>query len=188
MAVLDSKPKSCWRRSSQTTGSPAAVTTTVYADNIHCDSCAAHAREVLSALPYVLDIENSVVDRKVTVSHGAQLSTQQIVSALKHAAFEVSKVIPSDYNVDNGDDGQSSWVAESTTETAFTPTSTTALMIPHIDYCGACQVERNEKQRTSKTPTLRFSESSDLEAQRDADLARGRDLSSDNGISSDSDQ
>ncbi|KAM5443864.1 hypothetical protein MferCBS31731_001110 [Microsporum ferrugineum] len=63
--------------------------TTLLVNNIHCSSCVAYAKEVLHVLPHIKDIEISILAHEVTVHHGSETTTSDLVKALSDAAFEV---------------------------------------------------------------------------------------------------
>ncbi|KAK2831026.1 hypothetical protein FQN49_007075 [Arthroderma sp. PD_2] len=63
--------------------------TTLLVNNIHCASCVTYAKEVLHVLPHIKDVEISILAHEVTVHHGSETTTSDLVKALADAAFEV---------------------------------------------------------------------------------------------------
>ncbi|EFE44293.1 hypothetical protein TRV_00909 [Trichophyton verrucosum HKI 0517] len=63
--------------------------TTLLVNNIHCASCVAYAKEVLHGLPDIKTVEITILAHEVTVLHGSETNTSDLVKALSDAAFEV---------------------------------------------------------------------------------------------------
>ncbi|EZF34790.1 hypothetical protein H109_00686 [Trichophyton interdigitale MR816] len=63
--------------------------TTLLVNNIHCASCVAYAKEVLHGLPDIKAVEITILAHEVTVLHGSETTTSDLVKVLSDAAFEV---------------------------------------------------------------------------------------------------
>lgn len=135
---------------------PRGLTTTLLVNNIHCASCVAHAQEVLSFLPEILDIDISVVAHAVRVQHGSQTSTTDLVKALVDAAFEVFHASTSnEFGVQINDMDLSwspgspkigpslRWSSSSVVSLVEKPKSQKQL---HLENCQACREEEKAKK------------------------------------------
>ncbi|KAJ5692845.1 hypothetical protein N7462_002268 [Penicillium macrosclerotiorum] len=123
--------------------------------NVHCSSCVAYVKEVLSEIPTVTDIDVSILTHEVRVSHGITAQPADLATALIHAAFEVHHVTTCD---DRGtvvaDLDTTSWnhrgsVIFSTPRTSYSSISSnlkerlhTSREKRHIANCDACKKEQ----------------------------------------------
>lgn len=65
-------------------------TTTVVAPEIVCGGCASSIKKALGNVAGVSDVDVDVAGKKVTVSHGAAVSRDQIVAALDNAGYSAA--------------------------------------------------------------------------------------------------
>lgn len=65
-------------------------TTTVTAPEIVCGGCAGSIKKALGNVPGVSEVEVDVATKKVTVSHGENVSRANIVEALDRAGYSAA--------------------------------------------------------------------------------------------------
>ncbi|KZZ93960.1 copper-sulfate regulated protein 1 [Ascosphaera apis ARSEF 7405] len=133
------------------------ITTTVFVDNIHCNSCVAQVNSVLSPLVDIVSVDVSEADRKISVIHRKALSSAEIIQTLKGAGFQVRSSNSVEMRAENHqNDDQSSDHTIDRKERSLSPSSSVSTLnsepdfSAHINYCAVCQAEHNEKGGLSK--------------------------------------
>lgn len=133
-----------------------ALLTVLLATNIHCASCVALVKEILTFYRSITSVEVSVLQQEVRVRHGPELSASDLASTLIDAAFEVQIATTQDEST-----GQILESIETSSWVTSPPVVRPPLLSPsahtrstrerrlyesqrrkHIDNCQACQTER----------------------------------------------
>ncbi|KAF3001414.1 hypothetical protein E8E13_007417 [Curvularia kusanoi] len=132
------------------------VTTTCFIVNLHCPSCIEAIRDCLSALqPAPEDVNVSIVAHSVIIRHDAFLRTEDIISALDLAGFEIHSVFQdneaiyestSASDLENNtrawstrlDNAVSRWTMSPQLEDAENTRKKTA----HLEQCEQCKMEQ----------------------------------------------
>ncbi|KAI5283892.1 hypothetical protein KEM54_001758, partial [Ascosphaera aggregata] len=136
------------------------IVTTILADNVHCDTCAAHVNAILSSFSDIISVEVSVSEGKIVVNHANPSSVPEILSALKRAEFKIldsiSFVVDATEN-NQTEDCRSSLPTDIINEKFSSSSSPSPILslqpgdIQHVSYCAVCQAELNEKSSWSKS-------------------------------------
>ncbi|KZF19715.1 heavy metal translocatin [Xylona heveae TC161] len=138
------------------------LTSTILVNNIHCASCVAYVREVLSVHQgEIRNVDANVLSHEVRVEHGPKLSVSEICRSLSAAAFEVYSAWTTNSSgvrvsqIDCGEDGDKDWVkhaAEYIPGSSFRKNSKARSSRhgsaskdhqnwQHVQNCSACQAE-----------------------------------------------
>ncbi|KMU82745.1 hypothetical protein CIHG_00527 [Coccidioides immitis H538.4] len=148
------------------------LTTILLVNNIHCASCVTYAKEVVSHLPHIAQVDISILKHEVRISHSPKLLASELVDALTDAAFEVFHAttqnefgIPiNDIDIDTSSWNTGSWLRPSSRLSVFTmDTRTRERNRRHIANCDACQREQEKyaipdkdtQQENTQTPKVR---------------------------------
>lgn len=70
-------------------GDGRSYTTVLLVNNIHCSSCVAYVKEVLSDVSSIENVDVSILTQEVRVRHGPTTGASELATVLIHAAFEV---------------------------------------------------------------------------------------------------
>lgn len=133
-----------------------ALLTVLLATNIHCASCVALVKEILTFYQSITSVDVSVLQQEVRVRHGPEISASDLARTLIDAAFEVQIASTQDEST-----GQILESIETSSWTTSPPVVRSPLLSPgthtraarerrlyesqrrkHIDNCQACQTER----------------------------------------------
>ena len=124
---------------------PGCLLSIFFTSNIHCASCVAYVREVLSEVPAVKDIEVSILTHEVRVRHGQTIAASELATKLIHAAFEVHHFTTYDSKrTIVADHDTTSWLARDPISFANSKSSTSTPppeRTLHIANCDACRKE-----------------------------------------------
>ncbi|EFW20667.1 heavy metal translocating P-type ATPase [Coccidioides posadasii str. Silveira] len=155
------------------------LTTILLVNNIHCASCVTYAKEVVSHLPHIAQVDISILKHEVRISHSTKLLASELVDALTDAAFEVFHAttqnefgIPiDDIDIDTSSWNTGSWLRPSSRLSVSTmDTRTRERNRRHIANCDACQREQEKyaipdkdtQQEKTQTPKILMSQGSIL--------------------------
>lgn len=133
---------------------PPALLTVLLATNIHCASCVALVKEILTFYRSITSVEVSVLQQEVRVRHGPEIRASDLARTLIDAAFEVQIATTQDEST-----GQTLESIETSSWATSPPVMPPPLLSPgthnirerrlyesqrqkHIDNCKACQTER----------------------------------------------
>ncbi|KUL90545.1 hypothetical protein ZTR_00050 [Talaromyces verruculosus] len=133
-----------------------ALLTVLLATNIHCASCVALVKEILTFYQSITSVDVSVLQQEVRVRHGPEVSASDLARTLIDAAFEVQIATTQDETI-----GQIVESIETSSWVTSPPVVRSPLLSPsthtratrgrrqyvsqrqkHIDNCQACQAER----------------------------------------------
>jgi P-type Cu+ transporter len=143
---------------------PGDLLTVLLATNIHCASCVALVKELLSFYRAVKSVDVSVLQQEVRVHHGPEISTSDLARMLIDAAFEVQIATTQDVSASRVLESidTSSWVTSPPVGRApllLSPASHSSRTVrgdreayelqrrKHIENCEACRNERQEEEK-----------------------------------------
>lgn len=124
-------------------------TTTLFVTNLHCSSCASHARDTISPVPGVYKIDVNLLNHTIRVEHASGLAGT-ITDVAIDAAFEVRHVTTSDSS------GQVIGTRDLTTEhddgrsQRFVPLFLSKAQKKHIANCRSCQLKGLNKSMVGR--------------------------------------
>lgn len=150
-------------------GDGRSYTTVLLVNNIHCSSCVAYVKEVLSDVSSIENVDVSILTQEVRVRHGPTTGASELATVLIHAAFEVHHAATYDSAGSTvADIDTSFWLSSRNSgfpSTCGLPSSPSPARLEqragggyramHIEKCDACREELEKSTPTWRQPDNR---------------------------------